>query len=220
MLGLLVFGYLFLVYGLLKYFLCFLEIVLTYDQRTYLLQKIPLLRNILTTDVSTAGRTLSIIYIVFAVITIFRAVERIQSGTVHSDVIEIINERIFIYVIYSILGLLLVTLYLIIIYSNISIEKNIKYEKRYKLMGICGGLTFIASVPILYMFHRVFDNGLMNTIKYNFVMLIFSLMVSVAIISFIFYIGYTVVKNDSICGKKKVSFHEILTLFIIPTNII
>jgi hypothetical protein len=220
MLGLFIFGYLFLVYGILKFLMCYLEIVLTYEQREYLLKQVSLLKHTLTTDVSTAGRTLSIVYIVFALITIFKSVERIRTGIVHSDLVEIINERLFIYLIYGILGLFLLVLYLIVIYTNISIEKNIQYERRYKLMGICGGLTFIASVPIIYMFHKIFDNGLMNAIKDNVFMSLFSLIFTVITISIIFYIGYSMIKDDTKCEKKNVSLHEILTLFIIPTNIL
>lgn len=219
MLGLFVFGYLFLIYGVFKFLICYLEIVLTYEQRTLLTHKVSLLKQILTTDVSTAGRTLSIIYIVFALITIFKSVERIRSGTVHSDILEIINERLFIYVIYSLLGFLLVLLYLIVLYTNISIEKNIKYERRYKLMGLCGGLTFIASVPIIYMFHRILDHGIMNAIKQNIYSFIFSVMFSVIVISLLLYTGYRIIKDDKKC-EKNVSLHEILTLFVIPTNII
>ena len=219
MLGILFLGYLCLIYGVIKYVICFLEIVLTYEQKTYLMQKNKLLKYVLTTDVTTAGRSLSIIYIVFALITIFKAIERVRSGLIHNDVIEVLNEKIFIYIIYAILGLLLVVLYYIVIYTTISIDKDIRYEKRYKLMGICGGLTFIASVPIIYLFHEIFDNGLFNTIKHNLFMLIFALMFSIFTISIIFYIGYNTIKNDGEC-KKKISLHEILTFFIIPTNII
>lgn len=220
MLGVFVFGYLFLIYGVFKFLICYLEIVLTYEQRTLLTHKVSLLKKILTTDVSTAGRALSIIYIVFALITIFKSVERIRSGTIHSDVLEIINERLFIYVIYGLLGVLLVLLYLIVLYTNISIEKNIKYERRYKLMGLCGGLTFIASVPIIYMFHKILDHGIMNAIKHNMYSFIFSIMFSVIVISLLLYTGYRIIKDDKKCEKKNVSLHEILTLFVIPTNII
>lgn len=220
MLGLFIFGYLFFVYGLFKFFICYLEIVLTYEQRTYLLDNISPLKHVLTTDVSTAGRTLSIVYIVFALITIFKSLERIRSGIVHSDVAEIINERLFIYLIYGILGILLVCLYLVVVYTNILIEKNIKYEKRYKLLGICGGLIFIASVPIIYMFHKVFDHGFINAIKQNVFMSIFSLVFSAIMICLLGYIGYVIIKDDTNRKNKKVSLYEILTLFIIPTNVI
>lgn len=220
MLGLFVFGYLFLIYGLFKFLICYLEIVLTYEQRIYLTEKFSLFKQIITTDVSTAGRSLGIIYIVFALITIFKSVERIRSGIVHSDVIDIINERLFIYIIYGLLGTLLVVLYLIVVYTNISIEKNIKYERRYKLLGLCGGLTFIASVPIIYMFHRVFDHGFSYAIKHNIFISLFTFMFSLIVIGVLFYIGYGIIKDDNKCRKKNVSFHEILTLFVIPTNII
>lgn len=220
MLGVFIFGYLFLIYGLFKFLVCYLEIVLTYEQRIYLSQQNTLLKYILTTDVSTAGRALSIIYIVFALITIFKSVERIRSGIVHSEVVEIINERLFIYLIYGLLGVMLVTLYAMVMYTNIPIEKNVKYERRYKLLGICGGLTFIASVPIIYMFHKVFDHGFHEAVTQNIYSFIFLLMFTFMIFGLLLYTGYKIVKDDRKCEKKKVSFHEILTLFVIPTNII
>lgn len=220
MLGLLVFGYLFLLYGLYKFLVCYLDIVLTYEQKTYLLHNTSWFKNVLTMDVSTAGRTLSIIYIVFALITIFRSVERIKTGVVHSDVIEILNERAFIYFIYGLLGVLLVMIYVLVVYTKFSIDKNSKYEKRYKLAGICGGILFITSVPIMILLHKIFDYGFLNAIKKHTTFTIFSVIFTFLMVYIIGYIGYTILLKQDECEKHKVLLHEIISLFIIPTNVV
>lgn len=221
MLGLLVFGYIFLLYGIYKFSMCYLDITLSYEQRTYLLQNTSWFKHVLSMDVSTAGRTLSVIYIVFALITIFRSLERIQTGLIHSDVAGIVNERLFIYVIYGLLGILLVTIYSLVVYTQfMSIQKNNKYEKRYKLAGICGGLTFIASVPIMFILHKIFDYGFSTAMKRYRLMTVLSLLFIVSMIIIIGYIGYTIVNADNNCKKKDVLLHEIISLFIIPTNVI
>ncbi len=220
MLGLLVFGYLFLLYGLYKFLVCYLDIVLTYEQKTYLLHNTSWFKHVLTMDVSTAGKTLSIIYIVFAIITIFRSVERIKTGVVHNDIIDILNERLFIYVIYGVLGLLLVTIYFIVVYTKYLIDKNNKYEQRYKLAGICGGLVFITSVPIMFLLHKIYDYGFVNAIRRHTTMTLFSLIFTCVIVYIIGYIGYTILLKEGNCGRKQVLLHEIISLFIIPTNVI
>lgn len=220
MLGLLLFGYLFLLYGLYKFLVCYLDIILTYQQKLYLLHNTSWFKHVLTMDVSTAGRTLSIIYIVFALITIFRSVERIKTGIVHSDVIEILNERLFIYVIYGLLGVLLVAIYCVVVYTRINIDKNDKYQQRYKVAGICGGLIFILSVPIMFLLHKVFDYGFLNAIKRHAKMTVFSLILTFVIIWIIAYIGYNILVDEGECRKKQVLPHEIISLFIIPTNVI
>lgn len=219
MLGLLIFGYLFLLYGIYKFLMCSLDITLTYEQRSYLLHNTSWFKHVLPMDVSTAGRTLSIIYIVFALITIFRSIERIQTGIIHSDVANMINERLFIYIIYGLLGLLLVSIYSLVVYTKIISHKNDKYEKRYKLAGICGGLTFIASVPVMFILHKIFDYGFSTAMQRYRLMTISSLVFIASIISVIGYIGYTIVSHDN-CEKKHVLMHEIISLFIIPTNVI
>lgn len=220
MLDLFIFGYVFLIYGLVKFLICYLEIVLTYQQKTHLSKKFSLFRHILTTDVSTAGRTLGVIYIVFAVITILKSIERIHSGIIHRDVVDIINERLFVYLIYIILGFLLVFIYSIVIYTNMHIDKNVHYERRYKIMGVCGGLTFIASVPMIYLFHKISDYGVVKAININIFMSIFLVMISLLLVSVLIYIGYSIIRDDKKCAEKSVSLYEILTLFVIPTNII
>lgn len=220
MLGVLIFGYMFLLYGIYKFLVCYLDIALTYEQRTYLLQNVPWFTHVLSMDVSTAGRTLSIIYIVFALITILRSVERIQTGIIHNDVAGILNERLFIYVIYALLGILLVTIYSLVVYTQfITIQKNNVYDKRYKLAGICGGLTFIASVPVMFLIHKFFDYGFSSAIKQYQLVTIFSLLFIASIVGIIGYIGYTILSKNE-CEKKHVLLHEIISLFIIPTNVI
>jgi hypothetical protein len=217
--GLLIFGYMFLLYGIYKFIMCSLDITLTYEQRTYLLNNTSWLKHVLPMDVSTAGRTLSIIYIVFALITIFRSVERIQTGIIHSDVANILNERLFIYIIYGLLGILLVTIYSLVVYTKIITHKNDKYEKRYKLAGICGGLTFIASVPVMFLLHKIFDYGFPTAMKRYRFLTLFSLLFTILIVGLIIYIGYTIITHDN-CEKKHVLMHEIISLFVIPTNMI
>jgi hypothetical protein len=220
MLGVLIFGYMFLLYGIYKFLICYLDIALTYEQRNNLLQKMSWLKHVLSMDISTAGRTLSIIYIVFALITIFRSVERIQTGIIHSDVAGILNERLFIYVIYGLLGILLVTIYSLVVYTQfIAIPKNNKYDTRYKLAGICGGLTFIASVPVMFILHKIFDHGFSSAMKQYKLVTTFSLLFIASIVGIIGYIGYTILNKDE-CEKKHVLLHEIISLFIIPTNVI
>jgi hypothetical protein len=220
MIGLIVFGYMFLLYGILKCILCYLDIVLTYKQRVHLLNNTPWFKHVLTLDTTTAGKTISILYIIFAFITIFKATERIHTGTIHSDVIEIVNERLFVYLIYGLLGAFLFITYCLVIYTNLDISKNLQYSKRYKLMGICGGLVFILSVPILITFHNIHDYGLHKAIQNHLLLFITTFIISLLIIGTLLYFAYTIIYDEKECKTNSISFSDILTLLIIPSNII
>jgi hypothetical protein len=140
--GLLLLGYATLIYGLFKMTICALELWLSVEQRMDLFNRFPLLQKVMTLDVSTAGKTLSMVYIVFAVLTTIRAIERLWTGAIHQDVKDVVQARLFVYLLYGLMGLFLVVMYYIVIYTNIAVEKDSTYMKRYELLGICGGLIF------------------------------------------------------------------------------
>lgn len=219
--GLLILGYATLVYGAFKMTVCILELTLSVEQRVALFAQFPLLKRVLTLDVTTAGKTLSIVYVVFAALTILRAIERLWTGTIHQDVTDVVQARLFVYLLYGLMGLFLVVMYYIVIYTNIAIEKDVAYQKRYELLGVCGGLIFITSVPIFFLLHMTLDHGLWYALrKYYWATILALLGCIVTVVTFISY-AYTIIareRQDEGRGKK-VSFHEILTLLVIPTNV-
>lgn len=104
---LLVFGYLTLAFGVFKLIVCYLDVSLSYEQRVSLFTRMPWLKRFITLDTTTAGKTLSLVYIVFAVITIIQAYERVKTGAVHNEVLGIIQSRLFLYLLYGLIGLFL-----------------------------------------------------------------------------------------------------------------
>lgn len=218
--GLLILGYATLIYGLFKMIICALELWLSVEQRMVLFDKFPLLKRVMTLDVSTAGKTLSMVYIVFAVLTTIRAIERLWSGTIHQDVKDVVQARLFVYLLYGLMGLFLVVMYYIVIYTNIAVEKNTTYQKRYELLGICGGLIFITSVPIFFLLHMTLDHGLWFALRKYYWATILALLGCVLTILIFAYYAYMIIKRDrQDCQVASVSFHEVITLLIIPMNI-
>lgn len=216
--GLLLLGYVTLIYGVFKVTICALELWLSIEQRKALFDKFPILKRVMTMDVSTAGKTLSMVYIVFAVLTLIRAIERLWTGTIHQDVKDVVQARLFFYLLYGLMGLFLVVMYYIVIYTNIAVEKDTKYQKRYELLGICGGLIFITSVPIFFLLHMTLDHGLWVALKKYYWATILALLGSLVTILMFVYYAYIIIAREK-CGQAGVSLHEILTLLVIPTNI-
>lgn len=219
--GLLILGYATLIYGFFKMTICALELWLSVEQRMALFERFPLLKRVMTLDVTTAGKTLSMVYIVFAVLTIIRAIERLWTGTIHQDVTNVVQARLFVYLLYGLMGLFLVVMYYIVIYTNIAVEKDVAYKKRYELLGVCGGLIFITSVPIFFLLHMTLDHGLWYSLKrYYWATILALLGCIVTIVTFVYY-AYTIIARERECkdNAKNVSFHEVLTLLMIPTNI-
>lgn len=224
MVGAIIFAYIFLIYGLTKLVVCYLDIILSYEQRVYLLNNTSWFKHMLTLDMSTAGKTLSIIYIVFYFLTVLRNIQRIQTGIISDNLVKILGERLFIYFTYVFIGVILVTLYSLIIYTRIAINKNTQYNKRYKLMGICGGLVFITTAPIMFMVHKIFDHGFSAAIRKYHSIVIISIMLVLLTISVIFYLGYSIIvydeEHENACYHKHPSIADIIALFAIPTNVL
>lgn len=219
--GLLILGYATLFYGVFKMTICIFELTLSAEQRISLFNRFPLLKLVMTLDVTTAGKTLSMVYIVFAALTILRAIERLWTGTIHQDVTDVVQARLFVYLLYGLMGAFLVVMYYIVIYTNIAIQKDVAYQKRYELLGVCGGLIFITSVPIFFLLHMTLDHGLWYSLKRYYWATIFALLgCIVTILTFVYY-AYSIIARGREGKKnaKNVSFHEILTLLVIPTNI-
>lgn len=215
--SLLIFGYVTLLYGILKLVVCFLDLYLSMEARAALFLKYPLLKKVMTFDVSTAGKTLSLVYIVFAVLTILRAVERLWTGTIHEDVKNVFQSRLFIYLLYGLMGIFLVVMYYMVLYTNADIKKDMKYKKRYELLGICGGLLFITSVPVFFMLHMVFDHGLWYALrKYYLVTSLALLSFSLCLLLFGYY-TYSIIVREVSEHTRFNAFQEILTLLVIPT---
>jgi hypothetical protein len=215
-------AYALLVYGIFKFVVCGLDIFLSYDQRVQLAKQNSWFKKIMTLDTTTAGKTLSVVYIIFALITILRALDRLHYDIINENVMDILKHRLFIYMIYGLLGLFLLVLYYIVLYTNIGVNKDLKYSKRYKLMGVCGGLIFLTAVPIVYMIHKIFDHGIYVALKryFSFSLLIIALVVLT--VSVLIHYAYNIIHegDNNEFERRKVSFHEILTLFIIPTTIV
>ncbi len=219
--SLLLLGYMTLLYGLFKFIVCYLDVTLNYEQRMALFQRMPLLKRFITLDMTTAGKTLSLVYIVFAIITIIQAYERIRTGAVHNEVLGVIQSRLFLYLLYGLMGMFLLVMYMLVVYTDIDIKKDLTYEKRYKLLGICGGLIFLTCVPWFILLHKVLDHGLGYALRRFYVWTILTLVGSLVTGLLYFYFAYRVVGNDNDEEKEaSISLHEILALLVIPTNII
>jgi hypothetical protein len=216
-LGLLIFGYVTLLYGILKLVVCCLDLYLSIEERAALFLKYPLLKRVLTFDVSTAGKTLSLVYVVFAVLTILRAVERLWTGTIHEDVKNVFQSRLFIYLLYGIMGVFLVVMYYLVLYTNVDIEKDIKYKKRYELLGICGGLLFITSVPIFFMLHMVFDHGIWYALKKYYVVTVLTVLIIILCLMMFLYYTHSIIVREVSDYSRFSTFQEVLTLLVIPT---
>lgn len=218
---LLFFGLLTLIYGVFKLFVCFLELTLSKEQKHILFQQMPFLQRFVTLDVSTAGKTLSLVYVVFALITILKATERIWTGSIHKDVNIIINERLFIYMMYGLIGVFLFGMYYMVVYTNINIDKDTAFTRRYKLLGVSGGLVFIASVPILLLLHHILDHGIQKAFKQHLLTTSLILACCILTIWFVVIYAYKAFSNDEKNHHNcNITWQEILTLLIIPTNIL
>lgn len=217
-----------LFYGVVRSVFYFLDTVLTYTQKINIFDKLPWSKYLLSLDISMAGRFLSMIYVVHHVITVFSATLRIKTGRIYVDVSDVMHVHSLLYVVYALIGAILLIAYFIVVYTDYNIDKDDRYNYRYKMLGICGGLIFILSLPLMYIFKQLLEGGLYKTFRKNTSLTVFLCVISMLLA----YVTVNLVikynrdeKLKKMCADgrvhvKTLSFQDIISLLLIPINFV
>ncbi len=135
---------LYILYGVIKIVGVLLIIFLSENE----ISKIPFLNNYISfaKDKTLAGHFYDYIMMVFCFYTICYGFSILQYFPTNVD--NIFENKVFIYLLYLILGLVSIIFYSLVLYTNIPISKDLKnYKHLYKLYMLFGG-SFIL-IPII-----------------------------------------------------------------------
>lgn len=112
-------------------------------------------------DRTTAGYVLDGILFIFGVYAILHGLRLMEH--LHPSHAEILNNIYITVAIYTVFGIFMIIFYSIVLYSNISINKDDNERTTYELLGLGGGFTFMLSVCALLTWH-VYHNNINITI--------------------------------------------------------
>lgn len=146
------FGMSLVIYGLFKLMMGILALSLPIKYREKV-QNIYIIRDFITMDLTTAGRFIDITIILFAMYSIIRGL--VIAKSVKGKFFKlIVTSPKYTYVVYGILGLVLLCFYGIVVYSNwytfLGISKNDQHDDTYKLSGMGSGIIFLITLLGIY----------------------------------------------------------------------
>jgi hypothetical protein len=137
---------LYMLYGLSKLVIILLTYIISEEQ----LRKNPLTSLLIHKDHTLAGVMYEIVFGIFAVFSMLYAFALYESAMrpkkqLFAVLLKPHLETYFM----VILGVFLVVFYMLVIYTNLPIQKNKNYQKVYWYMGVGGGISFIV-FPLLF----------------------------------------------------------------------
>jgi ACR3 family arsenite efflux pump ArsB len=158
-------------------------------------------------DDTLAGHMYEYILLVFAVFSIIHGLALL--GVFRESFHDVIERKSFQYPFYIALGLWMMIFYIIVLYTNIPIEKDMKYERNYKIYCYLGGLSFLL-VPFIWEIIEYF-NPKLYTMPQDTQLMYMTLLMLVAI--FIIFLVYIVtVRLKKLYDENRMSFTNIFTL--------
>lgn len=100
-----------------------------------------------TQDRTLAGRFYEYILLAFGIYTIIYGLNMLHMFP--DNIYERIDRKETEYTVFIVLGLLLTVFYTLVLYTDVPISKNMKYEQHYKILGLLGGISFLI-MPVLW----------------------------------------------------------------------
>jgi carbon starvation protein CstA len=139
------------IYGIIKCMFCTIELL---PENLINLINLEFLSHILKHDKSLAGILLIIIFLIFSIYTLFHGLSELKLAP--KNIISFYEYKYRSIFTYFIFGIILITLYSIVLLTNI-IPKNKDNESTYKIIGFGCGFLFIASSLFVFVLKRNFD---------------------------------------------------------------
>lgn len=208
---------LFICYGVVKVTVSLLSLYGSHGLKEKI-GKIPFLKSLIHNDETFAGRCIHYALFVFGLFTFFHGFALL--GMLPKQFIDILESPVMHCWLNGLIGVFLLSVYSLVLFTNVKISKDPHYTKTYKLVGLGGGILFIAAVPAILLYEYL-KNAKRNK-DWTFVITL-GLIVLSLFMPFI-YILYTTLKKDPravLTGQEERSpAGELATLAMIPLNFV
>jgi uncharacterized membrane protein len=187
-------GIAYIIYGLLKCTFCICD----------LLPKDLIKFKFLTHDTSQAGLLLIFIFLAFSIYTLIHGFAVLNLAP--NNIIEFFSYKFRSVITFYIFGLILITVFSLVNFTNIKITKSENKEDKssYKILGFGGGFLFWAAALIVFIIKRDFD----------FLSAISLIIILLLIMIFIIIVKSTIDKKDD--DDKMTLFYKVFSAGIVP----
>lgn len=192
-------GYIIICYGLLKSILCLAELFIPSKYSKYI--------PFITTDDSFAGKFLVIIFLIFGFYSILHGLY--VSEFISNNLSNIFDTYFITYVLYTLFGIILIIFYVLVVFTNINISKDMSHIITYKIGGIGSGILFFISICII----KLYDNIIYHKIQlfdFNNILL-FTIILCLG-----FLLLFIIIKSLKQYKHNKIIHPTVLSLQIIP----
>ena len=175
-------GVILCIYGVIKIMVGTLDYILSSNQMDKL-HDIPLIKNFVTKDHTISGKMIHYVLVVYGFITLTHGL------SILFEKINIDFSKMELYLINLFLGVIIFVFYYLILYTNISVKKDMNYISNY-VDNLIIGFSFIIFVPCWMIYDYLDDNNFNFAIIGGKMMLLLS-----SIILFLSYSTYTIIQR-------------------------
>jgi hypothetical protein len=138
-------GIILIVYGVVKFVLCSIELFFP-----MLNVKNDFLSHFVSKDRTFAGKFIYIVLFLFAIFSILKGLSWVGA-------IRNLNFSFYFYIFMNLFfGIMLVVFYYLVAYTNAPIDKIVEEKQTYVGLGLCGGLTFLLTIPLIMIYYGFF----------------------------------------------------------------
>lgn len=202
---------LFIGYGILKITVSLMTFFLPDDTRKKLANK-PIVKDFIQDDKTAAGHAIHYALLFFGIFTFVHGLALLSF--MPPVVIRFVESTVVHCVINGVIGLFLFIFYILVLFTNVKISKNERYTSTYKLVGLGGGILFMAAVPGILLY----DYLTKNKDGHNSLYIIALCIIMFTMLTPFFYILYiSMLKGRNL---DEIPWHEILTVLMIPLNFV
>jgi len=166
---------------------------------------IPFLKH----DKSPAGIAIDVVLFVFGIYTILHGLAIL--GLLFASWILILDNIITVYVLYTLLGIFMLTFFILIVYTNAPIPSDPKNMLTYEIVGVGGGILFLQTVAALVMWENFGYNQATG----------FALTIFLVLTALLAFVIYNAIQSERVRRKTpdnvKISVtSELITLAMVP----
>lgn len=143
-------------YGFLKVAVLLLNVLLTNKQKEKYTEG-NMLSYLITKDETVSGLVFEIVIAIFGVFTIVHGIDVLYGVPKYLHNIFLSSRSL--YIVHGILGMVLVVFYSLVVFTKLPIPKTPEFRTQYVIKGICTGLAFLLTIPIIYMYRKYIDSS-------------------------------------------------------------
>jgi hypothetical protein len=221
-------GIVLVVYGVFKIIYGLYDNLMTRAQRIANKQK-KWLKFITSADYTFASKMVSLSLLFFGIYTLIHGLDIL--GVFNANTHEILETyflgKIPLFIQFSIYSVVITVFYVLVVYTDFPIQKDPNNMFFYIVGGLCLGLSFIISLPIMVLYYLGIEHGFDKLFELFPWLTILNILACIAYIILMMYLTLDALKDKLNKDKKQIrdmTFVEIYTLvstlIMIPLNII